>query len=140
MKNAIVFRVVNNRIHFKCATCSAKRSLPVRPDLRGKNIRCHKCDAITKCVFNRRVAPRELQSGKVIMITSEGKELPVDIHDISTNGGLGFDIPLRDACARTISIGEEVHFYCEWNPRLLGSGHFKVVNSHGQRVGIQKML
>ena len=142
MKNAIVFRVINNRMHFKCATCSAKRNLPVQPDIRGKNIRCHKCDAITKCVFNRRVAPRELQSGEVIMITKEGKELTVNIHDISTNGGLGFgfDIPLRAARARTISVGQEVHFNCKWNPRLLGSGRFKVINSRGQRIGIQKML
>jgi len=76
------------------------------------------------------------------MITREGKELTVNIHDVSVNGGLGFgfDIPLAAARARTISVGEEVHFDCKWNPRLLGSGRFKVINSHGQRVGIKKEL
>ncbi len=142
MRNETVFRVINNRIRFKCAACSAKRNLPVRSGIRGKNIRCHKCDAITKCVFNRRIAPRELQSGNAIMITKEGKELAVNMHDMSADGGLGFgfDIPLKAVFAQTIRVGEEVHFNCKWNPRLLGSGRFKVMNSHGQRLGIQKMV
>jgi hypothetical protein len=73
------------------------------------------------------------------MITNHGRELAVNIHDISTNGGLGFDLPLRAGREQTITIGEVVRFDCKWNPRLRGSGRFKVISSHGQRVGIQKI-
>jgi DNA-directed RNA polymerase subunit RPC12/RpoP len=139
MKNATFFRVINNRIQFKCANCSAKRTMSVQPDIRDKNIRCHKCDAITKCVFNRRVTPRELQSGRAIMITNKGREVPVTIHDVSQNGDLGFDIPIKAAHEWTISVGEVVRFDCKWNPRLQGSSRFKVVNSHGRRVGTQRV-
>ena len=140
MGKMIVFRVVNNRMQFKCEACAAKRNFPVQGNIRRKNMRCHKCDAITRCMLNRRITPRELHSGKAIMITSDGIEIAVNIHDISMNGGIGVDIPIRAARARTVKIGEKVHFNCKWNPRLLGSGNFIVINSTGQRIGIKKVL
>ena len=140
MGKMIVFRVINNRMQFKCAVCAAKRNFPIQANIRSKNMRCHKCDTITRCLLNRRITPRELHSGKAIMITSEGKEIAVIIHDISMNGGIGLDIPIRAARARMVKPGEEVRFNCKWNPRLLGSGRFIVINTNGQRIGIKKVL
>ncbi len=140
MGRMIEFRVINNRMQFKCAVCAAKRNFPVQAKIRRKNMRCHKCDAITRCMLNRRITPRELHSGKATMITNGGKEIAVNIHDISMDGGIGVDIPIRAARARTVKIGEKVQFNCRWNPRLLGSGYFVVVNSTGQRIGIKKVL
>lgn len=140
MGKMIVFRVVNNRMQFKCSACAAKRNFPIQANIRSKNMRCHKCGTITRCLLNRRITPRELHSGKAIMITSEGKEIAVNIHDISMNGGIGLDIPIRAARARTVKTGDEVRFNCKWNPRLLGSGRFIVINNNGQRIGIKKVL
>ncbi|MEA3468608.1 MAG: hypothetical protein U9R57_10355 [Thermodesulfobacteriota bacterium] len=140
MGRMIVFRVINNRMQFKCAACDAKRNFPVQANIRRKNMRCHKCDAITRCMLNRRITPRELHSGKAVMITKAGKEIAVNIHDISISGGIGLEIPIKTARARTITVGEEVHFNCKWNPRLLGSGRFLILNSNGQRIGIKKVL
>lgn len=132
-------RVVNNRMQFRCASCGAKRNFPVLPNIRIKNMRCHKCGVITRCLLNRRITTRELHSGKVIMLTTEGKEITVNLHDISMNGGFGVDLPIRASRARTVKVGDEVRFNCKWNPRLLGSGRFKVINSNGQRLGIKKV-
>lgn len=134
------FRVINNRIQFRCVACGAKRNLPVQPNIRSKNVRCHKCAVITRCSLNRRTTARTLQSGKVTMITEEGKEIVVNIYDISTDGGYGFELPIRASRAKTVKIGEEVRFNCKWNPRLLGSGRFKVISSNGQRIGVKKVV
>lgn len=77
-----VIRVINNRMQFKCVSCMAKRSVPVLPNIRSKNIRCHKCGAITNCLLDRRITPRERQSGKAILITEEGRGIAVNIHDV----------------------------------------------------------
>lgn len=74
-----------------------------------------------------------------MLITNEGKTLEVFIHDISINGGVGIDIPIRAARARTVKVGTEVSFNCKWNPRMLGSGRFEVINSKDQRIGIKKV-
>lgn len=140
MGKLIVFRVINNRMQFKCEQCDARRNFPVQPSIRSRNIRCHKCDAVTRCLLNRRLTRRELQSGKANMITREGRNIVVNLHDISVDGGLGLELPIRAARAKVVKIGEEVRFNCKWNPRLLGSGRFKVVSSDGQRLGIQKVL
>lgn len=134
------FRVINNRIQFRCADCGAKRNLPVQSSIRSKNVRCHKCAAITRCSLNRRIATRMLQSGKVMMKTDEGKEIAVNIHDISTNGGYGIELPIGAARAQVVKIGAEVRFNCKWNPRLLGSGRFKVISNNGQRIGLKKVV
>ena len=73
------------------------------------------------------------------MITSEGKEIDVNIHDISM-GGIGLDISIRAARARAVAIGQEVHFRCSWNPRLLGNARFVVQNNNGQRIGVKKIV
>ncbi len=140
MGKKIIVRVINNRMQFKCPSCAARRNYPVQPNIRSKNIRCSKCQSITRCTLNRRTTPRELSSGKAIMLTNEGKHIEVNIHDISIDGGIGIDIPIAAARARTVTPGAEIRFNCKWNPRLLGSGSFKVINSNGQRLGIKKML
>ncbi|MCK5604700.1 hypothetical protein KAR91_22615, partial [Candidatus Pacearchaeota archaeon] len=71
MGKTVNFRVINNRMQFRCSTCGAKRNFPVPANLRRKNMRCHKCGVVTKCMLNRRAIPRELQSGQAVMITSE---------------------------------------------------------------------
>lgn len=73
------------------------------------------------------------------MITRDGRNIVVNLHDISVGGGLGLELPIRAARAKVVKVGEEVRFNCKWNPRLLGSGRFKVVSSDGQRLGIQKV-
>ncbi len=140
MGRTVSFRVINNRVQFKCSACGAKRSYPIRANLRRKNMRCHKCGAITQCLLNRRIINRELQSGKATLITSEGKEIEVNIHDISTGGGIGVDLPVSAMRSGVVRVGQNVRFRCMWNSRLLGSGMFKVVNSNGQRVGVKKIV
>lgn len=136
----VVFRVINNRVQFKCEVCDVRRNLPIQANIRSRNIRCYKCEAITRCMLNRRHTRRELQSGRATMITREGRKIVVNLHDISVDGGIGLDIPIRAARAKVVKIGEEVRFDCKWNPRLLGSGRFKVVSSDGQqRLGIKKV-
>ncbi len=140
MGKMIIFRVINNRMQFKCEMCEARRNLPVQPNIRNRNIRCHKCGAITRCQLNRRLTRRELQSGKATMVTREGRKIAVNIHDISINGGLGLEIPMRIARAKVVKVGEEVRFECKWNPRLLGSGRFQnIINDGQQRLGIKNL-
>ena len=90
-------------------------------------------------MLNRRALPRELQSGKVVMITNEGKEMDVNLYDVSMDG-IGFDLPIRAARARTVTVGQEVRFRCSWNPRLLGNARFVVKNNNGQRIGAKKIV
>ena len=139
MGKMIVFRVINNRVQFKCETCDAKRNLPIQANIRSRNIRCHKCDAVTRCMLNRRLTRRELQSGKATMITREGRKVFVNLHDMSVDGGLGIDLPIRAARAKVVKVGEEVRFECKWSPRLFGSGRFRVISSDGQRLGIKRV-
>ena len=139
MAKRIVARVMNNRMQFRCPACGTRRSIPVQPNVRQKNVRCHKCHTSTCCTLNRRTTPRELASGKAVLFTSEGRHMEVNIHDISMDGGIGLEIPIAAARAHSVTPGSEIHFNCKWNPRLLGTGRFKVINSNGQRVGIKKV-
>ena len=139
MAKTAIFQVINNRMLFKCASCGAKRHSSVLSNIRRKNVKCHKCDAVTRGILNRRANRRELQSGKVLMITNEGKEIEVNIHDISRDG-VGIDIPVRASRARKIVKGQEVRFNCKWNPRLMGSDRFVVMSNDGQRIGVKKKL
>ena len=90
-------------------------------------------------MLNRRLSRRELQSGKATMITLEGRKVVVNLHDMSVDGGLGLDIPIRAARAKVVKVGEEVRFECKWSPRLFGSGRFIVISHDGQRLGIKKV-
>lgn len=131
-------RVISNRMQFRCSSCGAKRNLPVQANLRRKKIRCHKCGNVTNCKLNRRANPRESQSGKAVMITSEGKKIDVNIFDISMNG-IGIEIPHSAVRSQTVSIGKKVRFECKWNPRLIGNNYFVVRNKNGQRIGLEKI-
>ena len=136
MGKSIIFKVINNRMQFRCSTCKAKRNVTIPPDIRVKSIRCHKCSKLTKCVFNRRVQPRENQSGTVILQTSAGKEIDVMLNDLSKEG-LGFNISVGSARTYRIGVGNQVRLRCTWNPRLIPNTAFVVKNIRGQRVGLK---
>ena len=132
------FRVVNRRFQFKCDECGAKRYMTAPAHLRRRNIRCHKCGEIVKCSFNRRATLRELQSGKAIVLTSSGKEVEINLSDVSSKG-IGFEMSMRAMRSRVIKIGDKIQFSCSWSPGLLGNSRYTVRNIRGQRVGVQKL-
>lgn len=129
------FRVVNGRILFKCPACQGKRMIAVAPGVRSRFLRCSKCNEATRCLLNRRLVEREQQSGKVLLLAGDGRELEVDLFDISRDG-VGFDVATRDIMK--ISIGRELHFKCTWNPHLLGQSRYVVKSINGQRVGAER--
>ena len=133
------FKVVRNRMQFRCPVCGVKRSLSVPTGIRRKNLRCHKCGEMVKCALNRRMYPRELLSGKMIMVTSEGKEMDVFISDKSA-GGAGFDLSVAAIRRNRVAIGQEVRFRCSWSPHLIGNSRFVIVNIQGQRIGVKKII
>lgn len=135
MSKTRTFRVDNGRTLFKCHKCQGKRMIAVGPGVRSRSIRCAKCGESTRCVFNRRMTPREQQSGSVLMITSDGREFTVDLYDISPSG-VGLDISVRDA--NKVAVGKDVNFKCNWNPQLLSQGVYVVRSVKGQRVGVEK--
>lgn len=137
MGKSVTFKVVNNRMLFRCSACKAKRNITVPPDIRLKSIRCHSCSELTRCVFNRRVHLRENQRGMVILQTSAGREIDVMLHDLSMEG-LGFNIPVGSARTYRIRVGNQVRLRCTWNPRLIPNTTFIVKNVKGQRVGLRK--
>jgi hypothetical protein len=130
------FRVISNRIQFICPTCRTRKFSMVPRVLRRKNMKCSKCSEVTRCILDRRTKPRELQSGKVLMLTG-GKELEVFLHDISIDG-IGVDLPVRALRSGKLTTGREVRFKCSWNPRLI-NGNFVVNNVKDQRVGVEKV-
>lgn len=134
MAKSRIFQVQSNRIRFKCAECQATRSLPVPPNVRRRSARCHKCGIITHCQLNRRFQRRESQSGKVTMVTRDGKEIDINLHDISPNG-VGFKVP--PGTARRLSLRQEIQFRCSWNPRLLSHKRFIIKNIKDQYIGVQ---
>ena len=136
MAKSIIFKVINNRMQFRCSACKAKRNVTIPPDIRVKSIRCHKCAELTRCVFNRRIEPRENLSGAIILETSSGSEIDVMLHDRSRDG-LGFNIPIGSARTYRIGIGNKVRLRCSWNPRLIPNTTFVVQNIKGQRVGLK---
>ena len=129
------FRVENGRTLFKCHICQGKRMITVGPGVRMRSLRCSKCGESTRCIFNRRQTPREQQSGTVQLLTSDGRELSVDLYDVSLNG-VGFDLSIRDI--NKVSVGRDVQFKCSWNPQLLGTGRYVVRSVQGQRVGVER--
>ncbi len=133
------FKVVKNRMQFRCPLCGAKRSISVPQGVRRKTLRCHKCGEMVKCALNRRVYPRELLSGKMVMVTSEGVEMDAFLSDKSS-GGAGFDLSIADLRRNRIARGQEVRFRCSWGPHLLGNFRFLIVNIKGQRIGVKRIL
>ncbi|MBW1635871.1 MAG: PilZ domain-containing protein [Deltaproteobacteria bacterium] len=132
------FNIVNNRIQFKCPSCGARRNSALPPNLRRKNIRCHKCNEIVRCMFNRRSKPRTPHLGKVQMITRDDKSLDVNLRDISPEG-IGIEMPLSSFRSRKIALGHQVRFKCRWNSRLLDTGYFIVTNIRNQQIGLKKV-
>lgn len=134
MAKSRIFQVRSNRIRFKCAECQTVRSLPVPPNVRRRSARCHKCGVITQCQLNRRLQPRESQSGKVTMVTRDGSEIDILLHDISPNG-VGIKVP--PGTARKLSLKQEVQFRCSWNSRLLAGKRYVVKNIKENYIGVQ---
>jgi hypothetical protein len=89
------------------------------------------------CRLNRRYRCRSQQTGKVLLITQAGRELEINLNDISESG-VGFDVPIGIARAKVVTLGEEVRIRCSWNSRLFGNSRFVVQNVQGQRVGAKK--
>ncbi len=135
MAKAKTFRVISGRIHFKCSACQAKRMVAIPPQVRSRSIRCHRCGEITRGNFNRRVTPREQQRGKVLVSTSDGTYVEVDLYDISPHG-IGFDVSPRDI--RKMIVGKEIQLRCTWNPRLFLQGHYVIRSIKGRRIGVQR--
>lgn len=133
-----VFKVVRNRMQFKCPACGVRRNLSVPPNVRRKSMRCHKCGEHVKCSLNRRVYPREQLSGKMIMIMPDGEELEVLLTDRSPRGA-GFDLSISAIRRNKITIGQEVRFSCSWGPYVLGNTRYVIVNFKGLHVGVRKI-
>jgi hypothetical protein len=132
------FRVINNRLQFRCPVCKTRRFSGVPRALRRKNVRCTKCGEVTTCMIDRRARPRTLQGGKLLMVTQGGTDLEVRLHDISVDG-IGIDMPAKTLRSRNIKEGRQVRFKCSWNPRLINNGSFVVSNIKDQRVGVEKV-
>lgn len=135
MRKTKEFRVINRRFQFKCPSCGGRRNFFVN-DLRRKSIKCFKCGQSTRCVFNRRTDKRIYQSGKIILTTRAGKELEVNLKDLSYYGA-GLEIP-AGVSSSFLSVGQEVSLKCSWNPQLVSRRRFIVQNINGQQVGVKK--
>ncbi len=136
MAKTKTYRVKDNRIRFICDNCQSKRSLTVPPNARNRSVRCHSCGALSRCNLNRRNQPRSRQTGKVTMMLSSGKELPIDLLDISPSG-VGIDT--KPGESRSLSLRDEVQFKCGWNPNLFAGGRYIIRSISGNRVGIQNV-
>lgn len=136
MARTRTYQVISNRIRYVCGNCNTKRSLPVPPNAKTRSIRCYKCGIRERCNLNRRRTYRESQSGKATMTLLSGKELAIDLFDISP-GGVGLTVP--PGGARSLSVNDEVHFKCGWNPRLFPAGRYIVKSINGNRIGIQNV-
>ena len=137
MAKILTFRVINGRVQFKCPFCQKRRNVVIAPTVRKRSIRCHQCDEMTRCNFNRREILREQQTGKVLLTTSDGREMVAHLFDISTRG-VGFDVAFRDT--KKITMGKELKFHCSWNSRLFSRGRYVVRAITGQRVGAQNII
>jgi len=136
MARTKLYQVKDNRIRFKCEECEAKRTLSVPPNVRSRSVRCHKCGTFARCALNRRRHPRQQQAGKVTMILRGGREVAIDLHDISLKG---VGVITGPGGGRMVSLKEEVHFKCSWNPKLFPSGRYVIKNIKGDRLGIQNV-
>jgi hypothetical protein len=134
----VITKVINNRMQFRCSKCRAKRNLPVQANIRRKRVPCQKCGAITICNLNRRLVTRRFQSGKVVMIASDGQRIDVQIFNIS-DYGIGVEIPANMIRSYVIKVGEKFRFECNWNPHLLRYRSFIIKNISGQRIGLEKI-
>lgn len=135
MAKTVTYRVINNRLQFKCPACQARKMLSLPREIRRKSIRCHKCGELSHCLLNRRLIPRESQTGKAVLVFNDGREVNIDLYDISP-GGVGFDIL---SGSKGVSLNQEVKLKCAWNPRLLDQGRYVVRSVKGRRVGVESI-
>lgn len=133
-----VFQVRQNRMRFKCPNCGAQRNFSVPPNLRRKNIKCHKCTKKTTCILNRRIHIRESQTGKIDVIFANGKEIEANIIDLSPRG-IGVKIPINVRKSQRLKLGDRVNFRCSWNHRLLGHSRYVVKNINERQIGFEKI-
>lgn len=133
------FQVRNNRIQFRCTNCGAKRSIAIPPNLRRKNIQCHKCRKITKCILDKRKHRREAQSGKINLYMADGKQIEADLTDISPKG-IGLKIPINVKKRHMLKPGNRVSFRCNWNRRLLSHGRYVIRNINERHIGFEKVM
>ena len=129
------FKVVNRRFQFRCPNCEGTRSYFVN-DLRRKTVKCFKCGQQTRCVFNRRTDKRDYQSGKIILTTRNGKEIDVNLKNVSFYGA-GIEIP-PGIPSTILSVGQEVNLRCSWNSQLLRNRRYIIQNISGQQVGVRR--
>jgi len=130
------FRVENGRTLFKCQSCRKKRMLAVPSGVRMRSLRCSTCGEITRCIFNRRLIPRDQQYGTVLVHTGDGREITADLADLSVRG-VGFDLGIRDA--NRVTVGRDIYLKCPWNPALFNNSRYVVRSIKGQRVGAEKV-
>lgn len=135
MPRTKTYRVMNNRMQFKCSECGARRYLSVPADSRRRSVKCIKCGERHNCLLNRRVIPRDRQAGKATVVLPSGREVDIDLYDISMNG-IGFDMPF--SATKNLSVKQVVTFKCSWNPRLLGNSRYVIQSIQGRRVGAKK--
>lgn len=136
MARTKTFRVENGRTLFKCPLCQGKRMFTVPSGVRTRSLRCSKCGETTRCIFNRRLIPRDQQHGAVLLQTGDGREITADLADISPHG-VGFDLGFRDA--NKVNVGRDIYLKCPWNPALFSNARYVVRSIKGQRVGVEKI-
>ncbi|MEE4241588.1 MAG: hypothetical protein V2I36_08980 [Desulfopila sp.] len=137
MARTKVYQVKDNRIRFKCDACGAKRSVAIPPTVRFRSVKCHKCSTFSRCGLNRRLQRRMEQRGKALMILSSGKEISIDLNDISPRG---VGVNVAPGVGRQVSLREQVQFKCNWNPTLFSQGRFVVKSIKGDRIGIENVV
>jgi hypothetical protein len=94
---------------------------------------------MTKCAFNRRITQRELQTGKIVLISRSGREIDVNLTDISSKG-IGIELSIKALRSRAVRIGDQVQLACGWNPRLFSGSRFIVKNIKDLKVGLKKIV
>lgn len=129
-----IIRVDNRRIRFKCSFCQKRTTLSIPPNVCRKTITCFSCGEIIPCKLNRRIELRRKQSGKALLVTSEGQMIDVDLLDISSRG-VGFNVAPKDMSR--VTVGGEVNLRCAWNPRMFSRENYVIRSVIGRRVGAQ---
>lgn len=126
------FRLQDNRLFFKCSNCSKRRNYTFLK-IRRKTLKCYYCGELTRCVFNRRPEPRDIQSGILTLTTMAGKEILVMMRDISSRG-IGFEVK-KGKDLRSIKMGQEISLSPNWNYTRIPKSRLRVQAINGFRVG-----
>ncbi len=119
---------------FKCPFCLFKKLIAVTTNLRRRTVTCQRCGEKIFCILNRRRVERTNQSGRVLLLSGNGK-VEVSLFDISDKGA-GFEMDIRSGIK--ISVGREIELKCGWNSRLLSQGRYVVRSVRGLKVGVER--